>query len=280
VPTKSKKTRTAADSKKSGTRHSATKALRLFLWLLLLLVAVALGVLACIGLYRLFFSANPQFTLEYIKIETTPAIDAQTVRSSLADMGIREGKTNLLAIDIGAVHRHLEAENIIKRARVIRRFPDTLIVSLYERRPIAVLYCRPRRLVDAEGIILPWWQTGDAALLPRITGIRNPRKLKTGAEITNEALAGALQFLQKIKSRPEGVLYDVTVIQLDHYLPSLRIHLRRRNTFCDDAIIVVPVKAMDAALDRLRDIVRLRVENHQSTSFIDVTYKRNIPVRP
>ena len=280
VPAKKKKSSLASGAgKKSPARTAPRGALRLLLYLALLLAVVAGGVLLCFGLYRFLFTANPQFTIEYIRIEATPGIDPRTVRALLSKLGIREQKTNLMTVNTATVRRRLEREDLIKQARVVRRFPDTLVVSLYERTPVAVLYCRPRRLIDAEGIVLPWWQTGDSTLLPRITGIRHPRKLKTGAKVTDESLCGALEFLKKIKTRPEGVLYDVSLIQLDDYLPSLKVHLRKRDVFCNDAVVVVPVKGMDAALDRLRDIVRIRSAKRQPIRFVDVTYERNVPVR-
>jgi len=255
-------------------------AVRILLWGVLLAVAVAALSLAAFGLFRVFLAGNPHFTLEYIDVEVTPAISKRQVCDIVAEMGIREYQTNLLTIDLETVRRRLEKEVVISRAVVIRQIPDTLVISLYERRPVAVLHCRPRRLIDEHGIVLPWWQTGDAGLLPEITGIRTPLTLRPGTKTTDEALRGALAFLEKIGARPEGVLYDVATIQLDYYLPSLRVYLRQRDTFRKGAVLIVPVKGMDAALDRLRDIATLRSKAEQTTGFIDATYERNLPVLP
>jgi cell division septal protein FtsQ len=255
-------------------------AVRVLLWLAVTVAVVGAGVISTYGLFRVFVTANPHFTLESIDIEATPTIDQKTVRDIVAEMGVREQETNLLTVDIEAVRERLEQEVVIDRATVVRRLPDTLVISLYERHPVAQLHCKPKRLIDDDGTILPWWQTGDAALLPEITGIRDPKQLKPGAKAEDEALLGALSFLRRIRSRPEGVLYDVAIIQLDYYLPSLRVHLRERDTFRNGAVIVIPVKGMEAALDRLRDVVRLRSDANQTTSLIDATYERNLRVLP
>ncbi len=253
--------------------------LRILIWVTVLAVAVAVlwGIWHGSGL--LLFTRNPFFTLNAIEVEATPNLREEGVIQILEQIGVRKGAANLFQVDPRGIRERLEREVVVARAEVSRRLPDGLAIRIYERRPAAKLKCVPRLLVDGEGRILPYWETRGDALLPTITAIREPSRLSPGEIPEDKALLGAVEFLRKISARPEGVSYDVSLVQLDYYLPSLKIHLRRRDVFRDGAVIVVPVDKMDAALDRLRDIVKLRMEAGKMTSFIDVTYEKNCPVR-
>lgn len=252
---------------------------RILVWVTV--VTVIMGILygTIVGARWLLFTGNDYFTLQQIEVEATPNLRKEGVVQILEQMGIHVGATNLFTIHLRDVRDRLEHEVVVARSEVHFRLPDTLAVRLYERSPVAKLRCVPRYLMDEEGMILPYWETRGDSLLPEITAIRDPGSLSQGSIPDDPALLGAGEFLRKIRSRPEGVAYDVALIQLDYYLPSLRVHLRRRDIFRNGAEITVPIKGMDAALDRLRDIVRLRAEAGKSTSSIDVTYEKNCPVR-
>jgi len=193
---------------------------------------------------------------------------------------VRLHVTNLFALNPDTLRRRLEREVQIDRADVKRRLPDTLVVRVYERRPVAQLKVRPRRLLDADGWILPLRHDDRSRLLPEITGVRNPRHLKVGTRVHDPVTLAALRFLMLVATRPDGQLYDVATVQLSYRLPSLIVHLRPREggTFRRNARVVLPVEGLEYAMDYVSAIIRARIRAGESTSFIDATYE-NIPVR-
>jgi len=261
-------------------RGPATKMLaRILIWTTATISVIALLYGSYTGLKWVLFTHNSHFTLNALDVKATENLRSEGVVQILAGIGIQPGTANLFEIDILAARQRLEQEVVVARAEVSRRIPDTLVVRIYERRPSAKLQCKPRLLIDDEGYILPYWETRGDILLPTITGIHKPSQLSPGQVTTDKALLGAVRFLHETRSRPEGVIYDIELIQLDYYLPSLKVHLRKRDIFLDGAVVIVPVDGMDAALDRLRDIVKMRMEAGKVTRFIDVTYEKNCPVK-
>jgi cell division septal protein FtsQ len=249
-------------------------------WALLSLVAASLVAGLGFGLHRVLVSRNPYFTLRRISLQGSRSLTERVVRERLADAGAVVGTSNLMQLPVRRLREALERDPLIARAELVRRVPDLLEVSVVERVPVAVVRTRPPCFIDAESVVLPWRDLSKERLLPAITAVRNAARLTTGEQVQDEALRGAVRFLRLLARRADGVSYDVELVQLDYQLPSLQIHLRARGTFTDGAVIVVPVQGMDEALDRLRDIHRIRTASGKTTSFVDVTYRRNVPVRP
>lgn len=282
VPRKSaKQRRTPRGGTSSRTNKPWIRALtRITVWALVLGICLVLIGGLLWGLNRALFTANPHFTLQRIEVQGNRSLSADAIRERLRGMGAICRQSNILTLPMQALRRDLESDALIAEARLVRRLPSTLRVTITERVPIATIQCATPCFVDADGVILPWRDLSAERVLPSITGVRSARKLKPGSQVEDEALQGAVHLLRLLASRPDGVLYDVAVLQLDYYLPSLRLYLRPRGAFREGAVAVVPVHGMEEALNRLRDIHRLRADEGRSIGFVDVTYQHNIPVRP
>jgi cell division protein FtsQ len=77
----------------------------------------------------------------------------------------------LFRLDPEAARRRIEALPWIAEARVERRLPDTLLVHVVERRPMALWqHDRRLRLIDAEGVVLSERDLARFAHLPHVVG--------------------------------------------------------------------------------------------------------------
>jgi hypothetical protein len=241
------------------------------------LVFVGIG----IGLERVLFSANPCFVLRHIKVDVVGKTQAARVLDILRELQVVPHSTNIFAVDPALIRDRLEREVLVSRATVVRRLPGTLVVGIYERRPIAQFCRRGHLLLDDDGRLLPPQLDTQSLMLPIITGVGSAGTARTAGRVKDELVLGALQFLRLLATRPDGQqYYDVAVVQLDYSHPSLIVHLRERPPFRENAIIIVPVRGMEAALDRAKRILKLRQEAGQETGFLDVTYDVNVPARP
>ena len=75
------------------------------------------------------------FAVDEVRVEGAPAGVARDVRRALADV---DGES-LLAIDVGAAHRAVEAIPTVASASLDRAFPHTLRVTVVPERPVAVV---------------------------------------------------------------------------------------------------------------------------------------------
>jgi cell division septal protein FtsQ len=255
-------------------------AVRLAFWGLVVLTAAALVGGVLLGLQRWLISHNSYFTLRRVVLAGNRSLTEQAVQQRLEQAGAVVGTSNLMRISVRGLRKELEQDPLIARAEVVRHLPDLLHVTVVERLPIATIRGRPPCLVDEEGVVLPWRDVSKERLLPDIAGVRQPAMLIPGEAVQDVTLRAAVRFLRTLARRADGPNYDVEIVQLDYQLQSLKVHLRPRGTFVEGAVVIVPVQGMEEALDRLRDIHRIRTAAGKTTSSVDVTYRRNVPVEP
>ncbi len=92
------------------------------------------------------------------------------VPALLGAVGVSRGDS-LLAIDPAAVRDRVEALAWVRTARVARRLPDTLVLHVEERRPMALWQHEQRLvLIDAEGVVLAADGLERFAHLPHVVG--------------------------------------------------------------------------------------------------------------
>jgi cell division septal protein FtsQ len=279
---KSKKSKTTSGSRGPSAQSWAGRLLAKALAPLLVIVAIAaLGAGATFGLRWALLKANPFFTLQKIDVQTDgKGLGEKSVIAILSEMGYREQETNLFDIDVRAIRERLEKAAVVESARVYRVLPNLLVVSFIQRRPVARLRAKIPRFVDTQGHVLLPWEADGFSLLPDIVGTRDVNTFRPGQEIDDEVLLGALQFLRLNEDYAERLDCRVYMIQLDYHPPEkLKLYVHRGGTFRENAQILVPVRNMEPALNRLAVIVRDRTGLGLPTGFVDVTYEENVPVR-
>lgn len=233
---------------------------------------------------KLYYN-NPLFQLK--KIETSQSENFTRVRivTILSEMGVESGRYTLPTLPLQQIRQRFFKEPMIGEVRVRRIFPDTLQVNLVERVPVAFLYFPsriglPSMSIDRHGVVLPGDVKGAASKLPIINHIPNPGNLKIGEKTENSFLLGALYLLNQLSVRPEGIYYDVFLVQINPVDHQLNLRLNERGIFRQSAQIVLSLDHISQGLDRLKHIVKLRMESGQTISYIDVSYEKNVPVRP
>lgn len=82
------------------------------------------------------------------------------------------GRDNaMLTSDLGAIRQRLQALPWVADASVARRLPDTLVISITERRPVALWQYRQRlHAIDINGVVLTGDRLERFANLPLIVG--------------------------------------------------------------------------------------------------------------
>ncbi|OGV67833.1 MAG: hypothetical protein A3K19_28630 [Lentisphaerae bacterium RIFOXYB12_FULL_65_16] len=254
---------------------------RILIWSVIAIGGAAALVGCGFGLQSTLFTCNPYFTVRHIDVTATGDMRESEIQGLLRAAGVQIGVSNLFAVDVRKLLKTLESQPAVQRAAVVRRLPGTLGVSVFERQPIAQFRRRGRLLLDPNGWFLPARFDARSLSLPVITGVKSESAAGGKvARLTDNIALAALQFLQLIATRPDGIYYDVAIVQLDYSLPSLCVHLRPKYTFRDGARVIVPIEGMEAALNRLAVVVKERTDTRQPTYSIDATYEKNIPVQP
>ncbi|MCW2699794.1 MAG: cell division protein FtsQ [Blastococcus sp.] len=120
-------------------------------------VQVAAAVLA-LGLLAWVLWGSPLLAVHSVRVDGVTTLPAAQVRETA---GIAEG-TPLLRVDIPAAQQRVAQLPQVNSVEVARGWPNTVVITVVERTPVAVVGSRGNRfLVDASGVLFDTI-TGDA----------------------------------------------------------------------------------------------------------------------
>lgn len=107
------------------------------------------------------------FRLETVVIRGNKHIDTNTIVSSLnADVG-----TPLFSISLDKIYHKLKNISWVQGVTLQRKLPDTIIINILERKPIAIWQNKQKlSLVDAEGNVIEADRIGDFAYMLHVVG--------------------------------------------------------------------------------------------------------------
>ena len=167
----------------------------------------------------------PRFAVTSVEVQGAARVPADEVRAAAA---IAPG-ANLWRIDPATVTARVEAVPAIRRAEVIRRFPNRVTILVEERRPFTLVHGGRLHWLDEEGRVLGEAREAAAPLVPVISGLsdaelvtmRNnpaPRALEAIALIRALLRSGsalATEISEIDMSRSDGpVLYTVDGVEV------------------------------------------------------------------
>ena len=99
-------------------------------------------------------------------------------KKKIMELGGIDIHSNLLAIDPGQLQHKLEAHAWIKKTEIVKQLPDTLVIQIHERKPVAMIaIASSLYYLDKKGVIFAKVLPGDDRDFPVITGLEE-KKLK------------------------------------------------------------------------------------------------------
>jgi len=237
------------------------------------------------SLTNIFFHKNPYFTLNKyqvtLKVEG-PLTDSQVVKQQLNQIledleREHDGSINLFNIDLKLLRKTISQLNPqLKDVKISRSLPEGLKVTVSDRIPVARIANRKGALIDREGYILP--PSAQMPYLPIILGVRNREKLQSGERSINEEIQKALELLNHLAIAPYGVIFEIFVINCSNR-HQIKLTLKGNDYLKPNSTILLPVDDISSGLSRAAKIINERHHYNETTSFIDATYKVNVPIR-
>jgi cell division protein FtsQ len=147
---------------------------------------------------------SPIFEVHRVLVRGNENISEEQI-ISLANIGIGE---NIFKVDLNTARANLELHSMIKEVQVVRSLPSSVVINVYERKPLALLPTREGFIkVDEEGVYLQEAKAGTPGL-PVLTGIEyelpNP-----GQAVQSERLGDALKVITGLPASVVASLSEV-----------------------------------------------------------------------
>lgn len=193
--------------------------------------------------------------LERVHIQgATPAGQAAIRRA----LDLRAGQP-LAGLDLEAVRASVEQVGWVQEARVVRLLPDTLIIAVTERRPLAVWQSGGRAaVIDGRGQIIEGADPGRFAELPLVVG--------QGADAAAADLLPLIEAWPRLKNRVEAV------VRVDERRWDLRLK--------DGGLIQLPAVDESAALVQLELLDQRERLLELGFARVDLRVPGTVAVRP
>ncbi|MFO7821519.1 MAG: FtsQ-type POTRA domain-containing protein [Lentisphaeria bacterium] len=278
--------RFSARNRKSEKRRRSFRILgRWGIWILLAGIGLALVAGVFIGLRTLLITDNEHFSLRKINITVygEKSFSTEEIRQQLREIGIIEHNINLFDVSLTRVRKELLQKQVsANQVEVMRQLPGTLNIIIRQRDAVAQLLKEKGLLLDRSGLVIPRSRDPRTWELPIITGLRRGSELRPGMQLEDPLAGTARELVLLTRSTPYASMLNINLIQLDHSAQALKVYVAQRQPFREGACIVLPgdITKIKTALKRLLVIFQERKEGNQPISFVDATYKINIPVRP
>jgi len=200
-------------------------------------------------------AAQAGFRLENVRLEgASPQSAADILRAASLTKG-----APLFGLDLAGARGRVEQVGWVKSARVIRLFPDSVVIAVDERRLLAVWeHAGHVGVIDASGVIAPEADPGKFASLPLVVG--------DGANVAAAAI------LPLIQSRPRLLERLDALVRVDDRRWDLRLK--------GGEIVQLPASDEEAALIRLDQLDQQSRILDLGFSRIDLRDPEMVAVRP
>ncbi|MFQ6091143.1 MAG: cell division protein FtsQ/DivIB [bacterium] len=233
------------------------------------LALVALGLVALLGheVHR-WALQTPIFELKRITVRGNHLVSEETVLG-LARI---EPRCNLFRIDVGEIRERLAENCFVRRAEVQRRLPSSLVISIEERKPVALLES-DGGTVDEEGVLLHPLSPEQWPGLPVLSGVDLGDE-ECGEPLQSEKVRWAISFIRamaEMRPSPPFGIGELDLSDIRHpllYPAAKGVPVRIGGAGCLSRLASLPVV--------LADMERKGIE----AEYIDARFLGQIIVRP
>tara|TARA_B100001057_G_C22868113_1_gene957519 strand:+ start:2959 stop:3615 length:657 start_codon:yes stop_codon:yes gene_type:complete len=167
-----------------------------------------------------------KFNIEKIIIENNFLINSKELKKSLAPVYNK----NLFSLDNSEIKKILMQESFVESFKIKKKYPNTLRIRIYEKKPIAILLKKQNKFLLSDKIdLIKFQEIGNFNHLPYVIG--DEKKFKTfylNLEKINFPINTVKKFIFYDINRWDLETKDKKVIKLpkNNYIESLKNYLK------------------------------------------------------
>ena len=210
---------------------------------LLILILIILSTYSSKELQNLKKDSNTLFTIKNIIIENNLLINAAEIKSRLNNLY----KKNIFLVEKNDIEIPLNKIDFLKEVEVKKKYPNTIIIKIYETEPIAIIFKNnTKKLIDSSSNLIEISKIEKTGELPKVFGINAEKNF--------------VSFLNKLKKNN----FSHKKIKNFYYFQINRWDLQLMN----NKIIKLPYKNVDQAI--IKSIELLNREDFREYNIIDL----------
>ena len=172
-------------------------------------LALGVVVLAATAAGGRWLLTSPRFAVTRVEVQGVARVPADQVRAAAAIAP----RANLWRIDPTTVVARVEALPEIRRAEVIRRFPNRMTILVEERRPFTLVHGNRLHWLDEEGRVLGEAREAVAPPVPVISGLSDAELVTMRTNPAPRALA-AIALIRALLRSGSALTTEISEIDM------------------------------------------------------------------
>ncbi|MGB9661323.1 MAG: cell division protein FtsQ/DivIB [Moorellaceae bacterium] len=162
-----------------------------------------------------FFLHSGVFALQTVEVHGNQRVtEAEIVRLAAVEPGL-----NLWQADIKGITSRVQAHPLIAHAEVTRRWPHTLVITVREREPLALVAAAGDFLVvDGQGYVMERLHQLDQVDLPLISGLLLESDPGPGSRLSAAGLEAVLDVLRQLPPSARQQVVEIEARDPDNLL--------------------------------------------------------------
>ncbi len=227
---------------------------------------VLLGGLLAASVHTML-QATP-FSVQKVELKGAKKLKYEEI---VALSGVNQGQ-NLLSLRLKTIGQQVSSNPWVASVRVQRFFPGTVVLSITEREPVAVINMGLLYYLDSNGEPFKPLGFEDNLDFPVLTGIAED-DLNSDPPNTRKALKNACELLDALKQHGSFILADVSEIHYD------RGHGFTIFTNSESLPIKIGTDDFESKLQRFSNIYQNLMTQRPELQYIDLDYNDRIVVK-
>jgi cell division protein FtsQ len=153
---------------------------------------------------------------------TVKAIDVRgqwlTTRDEILKLSELETGGRLADVDVATAANRVMKNPMFENVVVSRSYPSTIVITVYERKPVAFVTADQLYAIDRHAVVLPRLRPAQVYNLPVISG--NGRSIHPGKRLAQDDVKFVLNFLAVVQSLDPAMYNEISEIMMrkDSYL--------------------------------------------------------------
>jgi cell division protein FtsQ len=172
---------------------------------------------------------------------------------------------NMFRLDLEKAGNNIKTLSWVERVFIERRLPRSVLVSVKERQPVALLDNGLLFGLDAQGRVLPPSNELVRVDLPLVSGVSFPAE-GNGTTLSAQAVRPALEFLDFLKKQDAALAQDVSEINLSE-ADSLKV------TFIDGVQVLFTPPVSETELKRMALVLGDLNQKGKRAGTVDFRYR-------
>jgi cell division protein FtsQ len=247
-------------------RRVARRARRLAPVALAAVVVLALSGAGALGARWLV--SSPRFAVAEVEVRGASRLAAAEI---IAASGIRRG-VNLWRLDAVAAVAGVEALSAVRRAEVIRAFPNRVTVVVEERRPFTLVHAGRLHWIDENGVPIAREGHAVAPSLPVISGL-SPEEIASASRAPSDRLLTGVQLIRTLLRAGSPLVGQISEVDVSR----------------NDGPVLYTVEGIevrlgseewDARIPRLAGVLAQVASSGQPVSAIDLRFRDQVVLKP